>query len=207
MVNYLRAYRRYGNRDTPWERYAKTSGDRLTQVFERELHGQVQPLGRALDLGCGRGTYSPELAALGWDVTGIDASPEAIEAAQARGDSSVRYVVGDVTQLSRAEMGSFDLFVDMGCFQGLDRSQRRDMGVGVSALANTGASLLMFAFEWTRFRSMIEGVSQTEIEEGFPGWEMLKVWPAPTAGLGWPMDRTSPQFYRMRYALQPSSAG
>lgn len=201
MVNYIRAYRRYGKRDTPWELYAKASGEHITEVFEQESQGRVEPLGRALDLGCGRGTYSPGLAQLGWDVTGIDASPLAIEAAQARGDSSVRYVVGDVTQLSFAELGSFDLFVDMGCFQGLNRNQRRDMGEGVSALANPGASLLMFAFGWTRFRAMIEGVSQAEIEEGFPGWEMLKVWPAPTAGLGWPMDRTSPQFYLMRYAL------
>lgn len=165
MVNYSRAYRSYGRRDTPWERYAKVSGERISQVFEQELEGREEPFGRALDLGCGRGTYSPELAALGWDVTGVDAAPEAIAGAQARGDAAVRYVLGDATQLS---------------------------------LANPGATMLMLAFAWTRFRSMIEGVSQTEIEAAFPAWALLTVWPAPTAGLGWPMDRTSPQWYRMR---------
>ncbi|MEV8146098.1 class I SAM-dependent methyltransferase [Specibacter sp. NPDC078709] len=198
MVNYSWTYRAYGTRETPWERYAKESGEHIIDVFEQELEGRVDPLGRALDLGCGRGTYSSELARLGWDVTGIDAAPEAIAGAQARGDASVHYVLGDATQLSLTELGTFDLFVDIGCFQGLDHQQRRDMGAGISELANPGAMVLMLAFGWTRFRSMIEGVSQAEITEGFPRWEMLKVWPAPTAGLGWPMDRTSPQWYRMR---------
>lgn len=207
MVNYSRAYRGYGKRDTPWERYAKVSGTHITEVFTQELQGRVKPLGRALDLGCGRGTYSPELARLGWDVTGIDAAPEAIAGAQARGDLSVRYVVGDVTQLTPAVLGTFDVFVDIGCFQGLDQQQRHAMGAGVSALANPGAVVLMLAFGWTRFRSMIEGVSQTEIEQGFPGWELLKAWPAPTAGLGWPMDRTSPQWYRMRLRSDAVSSG
>lgn len=198
MVNYSRAYRSYGRRDTPWERYAKVSGERISQVFEQELEGREEPFGRALDLGCGRGTYSPELAALGWDVTGVDAAPEAIAGAQARGDAAVRYVLGDATQLSLAELGTFDLFVDIGCFQGLGRQQRQAMGTGVTALANPGATMLMLAFAWTRFRSMIEGVSQTEIEAAFPAWALLTVWPAPTAGLGWPMDRTSPQWYRMQ---------
>ncbi|MEV8183515.1 class I SAM-dependent methyltransferase [Specibacter sp. NPDC078692] len=198
MVNYSRAYRGYGRRDTPWERYAKVSGEHISHVFERELEGRVEPFGRALDLGCGRGTYSSELARLGWDVTGIDTAPEAIAGAQARDDGSACYVLGDVTQLSLTDLGTFDPFVDIGCFQGLDSQQRLAMGAGVSALANPGATVLMLAFGWTRFRSMIEGVSQAEITEGFPRWEMLKVWPAPTAGLGWPMDLTSPQWYRMR---------
>lgn len=198
MVNYSRAYRGYGRRDTPWERYAKVSGGHISQVFEHELEGRVPPFGRALDLGCGRGSYTADLDALGWDVTGIDAAPEAIAGAQARGDADVRYVLGDATQLSRAELGTFDLFVDIGCFQGLGRQQRRAMGAGVTTLANPGATLLMLAFGWTRFRSMIEGVSQSEIEEAFAAWELLTVWAAPTAGLGWPMDRTSPQWYRMR---------
>lgn len=82
MVNYPRAYRAYGTRDTPWERYAKVSGEHISHVFLQELDGRVEPLGRALDLGCGRGTYSSELARLGWDVTGIDTAPEAIAGAR-----------------------------------------------------------------------------------------------------------------------------
>ena len=31
----------------------------------------------------------------------------------------------------------------------------------------------------------------------FAGWEMLAVEPADTAGLGWPMNKTAPQWYRL----------
>jgi hypothetical protein len=41
-------------------------------------------------------------------------------------------------------------------------------------------------------------VSQSEVRAAFIGWEMLTVEPADTAGLGWPMNRTAPQWYRLR---------
>ena len=56
----------------------------------------------------------------------------------------------------------------------------------------------MLAFGPTRARALLEGVSQDEVEAAFPAWEMLSVEPAVTAGLGWPMNRTSPQWYRLR---------
>jgi SAM-dependent methyltransferase len=54
-----------------------------------------------LDLGCGRGLYTPELARRGWEAVGIDYVPAAIEAAVAKsgGMDGLRYVVGDVTRL------------------------------------------------------------------------------------------------------------
>ena len=198
MVNYSWAYRRYGSKPTPWEQYAHAVSGKVDVVFAQELDGRTLPPGRALDLGCGRGTYTPELARMGWDVVGVDAAPEAIAAAKLRDDPGVHYVVGDVTELEALGLGYFDHFVDIGCFQGLDAQQRRAMGSSVTALAAPGATLLMLAFGRTRWRSMIEGVSQEEIEEAFLGWDLLAVWPAPTEGLGWPMDRTSPQWYRMK---------
>lgn len=106
--------------------------------------------------------------------------------------------LGDVTTLDPAKLGTFDLFVDIGRFQGLNGEQRGAMGSSVTSIANPNATVLMLAFGWTRFRSLIEGVSQEEIEGVFPGWQLPTVWPAPTAGLGWPMDRTAPQWYRFR---------
>jgi hypothetical protein len=75
-------------------------------------------------------------------------------------------------------------------------------GQGVSALANPGATLLMLAFGPTRMRSVVGGVSRTEVEAAFPGWEMLSVEPAETRGLGWPMNKTAPQWYRLRRETQ-----
>jgi len=112
--------------------------------------------------------------------------------------SGVSYVVGDVTNLPSASLGTFDFFLDIGCFQGFDAEQRLAEGRGVSALANPGATVLMLAFGPSRMRSFVGGVSQAEVETAFPQWEMLAAEPADTAGLGWPMNKTAPQWYRLR---------
>lgn len=129
---------------------------------------------------------------------GVDYVPAAIEAARRRGPGDVTYVVGDVTDLP-ADLGTFDFFLDVGCFQGFDTEGQRAEGRSVSALANPGATLLMLAFGPTRLRSLIGGVSQAEVEAVFPGWELLDVQPAETTGLGRPMNRTSPTWYRLRH--------
>jgi hypothetical protein len=121
---------------------------------------------------------------------GIDYVPAAIEAAKGRGVEGVTYVVGDVTNLPSANLGTFGFFLDIGCFQGFDAGQRPAEGRGVCALANPRATVLMLAFGPSRMRSFLGGV--------FPEWEMLAVEPADTAGLGWPMNKTAPQWYRLR---------
>lgn len=75
--------------------------------------------GTFLDLGTGPGTQAIELARLGFDVTGSDVSPKAVELAgeRARG-TAARFVVDDVldTKLGRA----FDAVFDRGCFHVFD---------------------------------------------------------------------------------------
>jgi hypothetical protein len=126
--------------------------------------------------------------------------PAAIEAAAAnsRGVDGLNYVVGDVTRLSSAHLGTFDFFLDIGCFQGLDAGQRLSQGGGVGALANPGAALLLLSFGPSRWRWLVGGASQEEVETAFGDWEMLAVEPADTAGLGWPMNKTAPRWYRLR---------
>ena len=129
---------------------------------------------------------------------GVDYVPAAIEAARLRGPHGVTYLVRDVTDLSPDGLGTFDFFLDVGCFQGFDAEQRAAVGRGVTALAEPGATLLMLAFGANRLRSVIGGVSRAEVESAFPGWTTDAVDPADTAGLGWPMSRTAPQWYRLR---------
>ncbi|WP_024934819.1 class I SAM-dependent methyltransferase [Actinomadura welshii] len=183
---------------TPWERYGEAAAESIAALLDREENERSRPLGRALDLGCGRGQFTPELGRRGWEAVGVDYVPAAIEAAERKGGEGVSYVVGDVTELSSAGLGMFDFFLDIGCFQGLDTGRQRAEGRGVSELANPDATLLMLAFGPTRLRSRIGGVSQAEVEAALPEWELLDVQAADTAGLGWPMNRTSPQWYRLR---------
>ena len=100
MTNYTRMYR-FGIR--PWERYGASAAARIAALLDREEAERPRPLGRALDLGCGRGQYTPELARRGWQAIGIDYVPAAIEAAKRRDADGAMYVVGDVTDLPAAE--------------------------------------------------------------------------------------------------------
>jgi SAM-dependent methyltransferase len=197
MTSYARMYR-FGI--TPWERYATAAAASISALLDREEAGRSRPLGRALDLGCGRGLYTLELARRGWEAVGIDYVPAAIEAAQAKnqGVTGLSYVVGDVTQLPSAGLGAFGFFLDIGCFQGLDARQRLAQAEGVCALANPGATLLMLSFGPSRWRRLVGGASREEIETAFAGWEMLTSERADTAGLGWPMNKTAPRWYRLR---------
>lgn len=184
---------------TPWERYATAAAPSIGTLLGREEGERSRPLGRALDLGCGRGLYTRELAGRGWDAVGIDYVPRAIDAASRGGVGSARFVVGDVTALERSDLGSFDFFLDVGCFQGLSAAQRLDAGRGVTASANPGATLLVLAFGAGGIRGFVGGVSQADVESAFPDWELVSVDPAETAGLGWPLSKTSPQWYRLRH--------
>lgn len=195
MMRYTLAYR-LGF--TPWERYGMAAAESIGALLDREEAERLRPLGRAIDLGCGRGRYTAELARRGWEAVGVDNVPRAIDAANRSGVSGATFVVGDVTKLAAADLGSYDFFLDVGCFQGLSSGQRLAEGRGVSALADPGATLLMLAFQPTCMRSVAGGVTRADVEAAFPGWEMLSVEPADTAGLGWPLNKTAPRWYRLR---------
>lgn len=183
---------------TPWERYGSAAAGSIAARLDREEADRSRPLGRALDLGCGRGQYTPELARRGWEVVGVDNVPKAIEAARRKAIPGARFEVADVTNLDPAALGTFDFFLDIGCFQGFDAGQRRAEGRGVTASASPEATLLMLAFGPTRMRSFLGGASQEDVDTAFPDWETLAIEPASTAGLGWPMNTTAPQWYRLR---------
>lgn len=179
----------------PWERYAQVAGPAVEAAFDRERAEWPDPPGRSLDVGCGRGLHTPKLAERGWETVGVDFVPSAIEHARAHDRSGAHYEVADVTRLP-SSLGRFDHVVDIGCFQTLGAAQRRAAAASITALANPGATLLMLAFgpAWFSY----EGVSREQVEEAFAGWETVAAEPAPTAGLGFPLNRTKPMWFRMR---------
>lgn len=182
---------------TPWERYGDAAVESIAAVLDRERAEATDPPGRALDLGCGRAQFTPELVRRGWTAVGVDIVPAAIEGARRNDPDGGRYEVGDVTDLDPG-LGQFDLFLDIGCFQGFEALERAAVGRSVTARTAPGARLLMLAFGLTRLRSMVGGVSEDQVCEAFPGWELTDSEPAETAGLGWPMNRTRPRWYRLQ---------
>jgi SAM-dependent methyltransferase len=75
--------------------------------------------GRALDIGCGTGRFSRQLAARASAVTAIDLSPEMIALARTRGaGATTDYQCGDALDLLPA-LGRFDLVVSLATYHHL----------------------------------------------------------------------------------------
>jgi SAM-dependent methyltransferase len=156
-----------------------------------------QPMARAIDLGCGAGGVSIELAQAGFDVTGVDFSPVALRkaarAARDRGFSPgrLRFVRGDLTAGAIAGVdGPFDLLVDYGTLDDLPAAGRRAMAANVARLARPGARFFLYAFagrieDLPRFSfsgpsRAFPGVETGEVERLFGDSFKVEVLEAPT---------------------------
>src|SRR5512139_1621973 len=137
---------------TPWENAGEVAREHFSALLDREERDRTRPLGRALDLGCGTGAHTIELAERGWTAIGVDDVGRAIGKARGRaGAERATFLVGDVTDLPEALAGSgaegpVDFFLDVGCFHGLDDDQRAAEAAGVTALAAPSATALLLAF-------------------------------------------------------------
>jgi SAM-dependent methyltransferase len=197
MVRLYEAMYRVGY--TPWEHPGPVWTSSLALRLDLEGSERGRPLGRALDVGCGRGQHAAELVRRGWDVVGIDYAPRAVDAARRQGIDGATFMVGDVTDLPVDDLGSFDFFLDLGCFQHLDAGQRVAAGRGITAMANPAATLVMMAFSRpTPIGSFVKGISPDDVQAAFPGWELLSVHNAPTDGMDWPMRGMRPTWTRLR---------
>lgn len=97
---------------TAYEAWRASELGQITDQIEEDLVlgllGTVEGM-RVLDVGCGDGALAVRLAALGADVTGVDADPGMLAAARdraARAQAAVTYVEGDAGVIPFAD----DLF-------------------------------------------------------------------------------------------------
>jgi SAM-dependent methyltransferase len=162
----------YGLGFTPWDGHPLSAA-----VRELVEATDAPPSGSALDVGCGTGDASIYLAQHGWQVTGVDFTPKALDKARAKARDArvtVNFVHGDVTHLNRAGIGQgFQVIVDNGCFHGMSDGDRDRYVQEISAAAAPGARLLMIAFK-PGSQVGPAGADQTEIERRFaPAWALL----------------------------------
>ena len=184
---------------TPWEHPGPDWTSSLARGLDLEQAEREPPWGRALDLGCGRGQHALELVRRGWQVVGVDTAARAVDAARRRGIDGATFMVGDVTDLPVDTIGSFDFFLDIGCFQHLDASQRARAGRGITAAAAPAATLLMMAFSRpTPIGSFVKGTSPHDMQAAFPDWDLLTVHDSPTDGMDWPQRTMKPVWIRLR---------
>lgn len=100
----------YDDGAAPW-----VIGEPQAAIVELAKQGRIR--GAVLDVGCGAGEHTIHLAALGYDVVGVDLSPSAIAYAQANAAEhgvSARFEVADAVNLG--DEPRFDTIVDSALF-------------------------------------------------------------------------------------------
>lgn len=187
---------------TPWEKAFETHGHLIDALLDRHERGRMPPYGAALDLGCGSGIWTVELARRGWQTVGIDNVPVALDKARRRAEKSgveVRFVHGDVTALRESGVGSgFQLLLDLGCFHGLNEEQRAAMGREVSAVAAPDAVLLELVWAPARRGPLPRGASRQDLTVAFRGWEIVADDPLDASALPGPLKNTDPRCFWLR---------
>jgi methyl halide transferase len=130
----------YREGNLPWDTGRPSS--ELQRVVSQNA---IQPC-RALELGCGTGTNSVWLAQQGFEVTGIDVAPLAVERAEQRAHTAgvqARFLVADVLQLPDLD-GHFEFFFDRGCYHAVRRSAPQQYAPAVARqLAAGGRGLIL----------------------------------------------------------------
>lgn len=128
----------------PWD-----GGGPRQHLIELVESGRVAP-GRAIDLGSGTGWNCIYLAQHGFEVTGVDFAPGAIELGRKRAAEAgvtVNFIEDDLTALRHVD-GTFELLVDYGTLDDLS-SEAREMYVSnVLSITHPGSMFLLFCFEW-----------------------------------------------------------
>ncbi len=190
---------------TPWEtaNQAPAEVERFVGLIAREEDERGGP-GKALDVGCGSGFWVLALAKRGWQVTGVDLAGKALARARARiADAGVSATIvrADATELPADTVGTgFDLFLDAGCYHGLKPDQRTAMARAVTARANPGACLHMFAFgKALGPKFMPQGATRADIEAAYADWDVIEVAKL-TGSEGVPKigQKADPTLYRLR---------
>lgn len=194
----------YGIGFAPWENAAshKPAADMIARLFDQEQNERTAPFGKALDLGCGTGAWSVELAHRGWTVTGIDNIEKAIEKARRRAKNAnvdVRFFQGDITALRSAGIGDgFQFFWDFGTVHGLTDEERGRAGREITAAAAPKATMVTLAWAPGRRGPLPRGMNRAQIEAAFPDWTIIGEGAFDVTGLPPPLRGVEPRYYRLR---------
>lgn len=153
----------------PWD-----IGRPQAEFVRLEETGQIK--GSVLDVGCGTGENALYLAAAGHEVWGIDASPAAIEKAQAKAEErkiKVTFLVHDALMLDTLGR-TFETVIDSGLFHVFSDEERVAFAISLASVLPVGGVYYMLCFsdrepgEWGPRR-----VTQGEIKATFyRGWRI-----------------------------------
>ncbi len=136
-------YRNMPLEEIPWNN--ETPPKLLVELLDT---GKIQRC-KAIDLGCGAGNYAICLAERGFEVTGVDISPTAIEIARKNADKRgvncdffAADIVEGLTEINR----SWDFAYDWGMLHHILPQQRQKYVENVHRILNPGGKYLSLCF-------------------------------------------------------------
>lgn len=148
---------------TPWEN--RTVHPMLTEFL------QDRAPGKALDLGCGSGLYAAYMARLGWEVTGVDFSAEAVRRARAMAETDglpIRLYVADVTGPG-VPSEEYDFALDIGCLFSLPENRRPFYAQMLKDRVKPGGLYMLFSWlPWWK-KGRLRGISPEDAARLFEG--------------------------------------
>ncbi|MFB8278873.1 class I SAM-dependent methyltransferase [Nocardia colli] len=158
----------------PWE-----IGRPQPLLVEFEQAGRIT--GDVLDIGCGPGDTTIYLAGLGYQVTGLDFAPTAIEKARAKAAESgvtASFAVADATVLTGYD-GRFDTVVSSALAHCLDPEQRKAHVAALVRVMRPGARLIQFCFSAADFSETYApySIGEDELRATFraPDWNLTEL--------------------------------
>ena len=172
----------YAAGTAPW-----VIGEPQPAVVELERAGWIR--GVVLDAGCGTGEHTIHLAALGYDVRGIDASRAAVEQARANAadrrvpahDVTARFEVADALELGPDP--GYDTVLDSALFHIFDDSDRTRYLHSLHRACRPGALVHVLALS-DRGPGFGPRVGASVLREAFgEGWALEEVRPSPYRGV------------------------
>ncbi|HEX6960380.1 MAG TPA: class I SAM-dependent methyltransferase [Lacipirellula sp.] len=132
---------RYRDGNLPWD-----TGRPSSELERAVRENRIKPC-RALEIGCGTGTNCVWLAQQGFEVTGVDVAPLAVEQANERARAvgvKATFAVADVLQLPDLG-GPFAFFFDRGCYHAVRREAPERYAPAVAQQLAPGARGLILA--------------------------------------------------------------
>ena len=127
---------------------------------------QEHTCARAIDIGCGTGTNVMTLAKAGWQVTGVDFAPRAIQLASRKiEEAGVRaeLFVNDATKL-RGISGPYDFALDIGCFHGIPKDGQSKYLQQLDRILAPNGFWLMYGFSKSDSQHAGPGLVEADFE-------------------------------------------
>ena len=138
-------------RDIPLDKIPWNSENPPDALVTLVMSGKIQPC-KTVDLGCGAGNYALYLAGRGFEVTGIDSSPTAIQIAQANArkqGAACRFIVADLLGDMHEVIDTFDFAYDWEVLHHIFPEDRETYVKNVRKILNPGATYLSVCFSET----------------------------------------------------------